>query len=49
MVQQLADDVPEADFDEAKLATLICELMQFQEDTLGKDVSGCASTWMPGI
>ncbi|GIL62401.1 hypothetical protein Vafri_16623, partial [Volvox africanus] len=37
VVVQLDEDLPDAGFDAKKLATLVCQLMQFQEDTLGKE------------
>ncbi|KAG2493874.1 hypothetical protein HYH03_007812 [Edaphochlamys debaryana] len=37
VVQQLEEDCPDAGFDARTLAQLIAQLMQFQEDTLGKE------------
>ncbi|PNH03072.1 hypothetical protein TSOC_010894 [Tetrabaena socialis] len=38
VVKELDEEVPDAGFDAKKLGSLVAQLMQFQEDTLGKEV-----------
>lgn len=40
LIAQLNEDIPEAKYDARGLATIIPQILQFQEDALGLNVSG---------